>query len=138
MVQKVYAPRVRSVLFAASYIASAAVILYLHGCANLSSENPGVDWQHGAKRGTVSQIFTADSPVEGLPSCLAGLPKPLRQGRQFAHIEYRHIRHLFATLAEIPRGSVVKVGQQIEVWPVDCTAERFARIGKTFPAGTQP
>ncbi len=118
------------------YLLSAGCLINL-GIGN-AADTPGTDWHHGARRGVIAQLFSAETPADALPTCLAQIPKNVFGQRQFMRIEYRHVRHLFSTIAEVPEGQTAQAGQRVEVWPVDCAPGKFARIGQIFPVDAKP
>ena len=107
--------------------------LLLTGCASDSNRGE-IDWQFGARRGVVAQFYTPETPIGDLPECLATVARTELAGRRFVRVDYKHIRHLFSTTVEVPTGAALKINQQVEVWPDDCSHGKFGRIGRIFPA----
>lgn len=58
------------------------------------------------------------------------LPKSERSKRHFAKVEYRHVRQMFTTIAEVPAAIPLKVDDQVEVWPENCAKGKFSRISR--------
>ena len=102
------------------------------GCAAY----PGapVDWQHGAKRGTVAEIYDANTPPERIPACLAGSsPADLTQ-HHYVRLSYHHVRAMHTEVAELPPGVSVQMGEMVELWPADCAKGALSRITRVMPA----
>ena len=106
------------------------IAIFLTGCAADRSE---VNWPHGTKRAVVTQVYSADTPREDLPPCVAKLPASELALHRFAQVEYRHVRHLFREVGELPAGSSVQVGDQIELYPKDCDNKILSIITRVLP-----
>ena len=112
-----------------------AVFLFtfvLGGCA--APGNPvAVDWQHGAKRGTIAQAFDASTPAEGLPACLRKLTPAQFAAHRYVDIEHKHRRHMFHDIGELPPGVDAKPGDDVEFYPKDCDTGAMSVISRVLP-----
>ncbi len=107
--------------------------LLLTSCAaNLQDQE--VDWKHGAKRGWIVKFYTPDSATADVPECQAALLKTDISKRHFVMIDYRHVRQVFSTSAELPPDELQpKLNDQVEFWPGNCSYGKFARITRILP-----
>lgn len=105
-----------------------AAIAGTAGCATGADEVRA----NGARRGTIVQFYTPATVASDLPTCLAGLPRGDLARRHFVRVDYKHVRHLFSTIAEVSDTAALRSGQQVEIWLDDCEHGHFGRIGKTL------
>jgi len=104
----------------------------LAGCAAYSGTP--VDWQHGAKRGTVAEFYDASTPRERIPACLAGMtPADLAQ-HHYVRLSYHHVRVMHTEVAELPPGVSVQMGETVELWPADCATGALSHITRVMPS----
>ena len=105
---------------------------FLGGCASLG--NPvAVDWEHGAKRGTIVHAFDASSPAGGLPVCLRKLTPAQIAAHRYVDVEHKHRRHMFHDVGELPPGLNAKPGDDVEFYPKDCDAGAISVITRVLP-----
>ncbi|MDP9108846.1 MAG: hypothetical protein M3N23_07230 [Pseudomonadota bacterium] len=113
---------------AVAAIVTVTMLSTLAGCATGGDELRA----NGARRGTIAQLYTAKTARADLPECLAALPPEELTRRHFVRVDYKHVRHLFSTVAEVAEGVDLRTGQQVEVWLDDCAHGRFGRIGRSL------
>lgn len=106
--------------------------LLLGGCTSLKHPVP-IDWEHGAKRGTITQIFDANTPTNQLPACLANLPASALASHRYAEIVYPHRRHSFREVGALPAGVDAKAGDQVEFYPKNCDNGTLSTIVRGLP-----
>jgi hypothetical protein len=106
-------------------------VLLLTSCAS-SLDRPAIDWQNGAKRGWIVSFYAPDSASVDLPNCLANLPKADLAIRHFVKVEYRHVRHMYSEVAELPHEIQAKVNDQVELWSEDCSRGKISRIARVL------
>lgn len=109
--------------------------LLLNACAAIS-DRIELDPQNGARRGTVAQFYAAGDT--DLPECVARLPKKEFATRHFVRVDYKHVRHLFSTVAEVADPAALKIDEPVEVWLDDCAHGKFGRIGRSLWSPSQP
>ncbi|HTD02231.1 hypothetical protein [Undibacterium sp.] len=98
-----------------------------------AADRPQVNWQEGAKLGTIEYIYDAETPEKDLPDCLATLPKKELSSRHFVKVWYRHVRLMRHEVAELPDDLLhAKVDDHVEIWPADCSRGKLSRISKVF------
>ncbi|MBC7415159.1 MAG: hypothetical protein H7327_09525 [Herminiimonas sp.] len=116
-----------------NYIQAAVlVMMFLSGCASL--KHPvAIDWEHGAKRGTITQVFDATTPAENLPACLARFSGDQLAAHRYVELAYPHRRHHFREVGELPADVNATVGDQVEVYPKDCDAGVLSTILRRLP-----
>jgi hypothetical protein len=117
-------------------VASILCLLLLTSCASSSSQSE-IDWKNGAKRAWVMSFYGPNSPSADLPECLSTLPKTELATRHFVKVEYRHVRQMLIEVAELPETLHAKVGEQVELWPEDCSKGNISRISKLLPSSAQ-
>lgn len=107
-------------------IGAALTALLLSACA----ATPQPDWRHGGKKATIVQAYSAATPRAELPECLAALPPQEMARRHFVRLSYHHVRRMHYAVAEMP-DSLPKavVGDEVELWPLDCAVGQLSRIG---------
>lgn len=108
------------------------VTLLIGGCASLN-DSVSVDWEHGAKRGTITQVFDASMPAGQLPACLAMFSTAHIASHRYVRLQYRHRRHNFPEVAELPPGVDAKIGDQVEFYPKNCDAGTLSTITRRLP-----
>ncbi len=108
-------------------------------CASLMTiniayaEKPEIDWQRGAKLGTIALFYTAETPVKDLPECLAALSKEELMAKHFVKVWYHHVRLIRNEVAELPSSMPeAKLADQVEIWPADCSKGKLSRISQVF------
>jgi hypothetical protein len=95
---------------------------------NLPPLDPDDNWDKGARTGRIMETYAAALPTTALPECLAALPKSDLAARRFVRVRYPHIRQSLTTIAEIPAGLNVAVGDLVEVWPHDCSEGKVSQV----------
>lgn len=96
-----------------------------------------IDWQNGAKRGWIVEIYQSDSQSEKLPECLQAIPESERMNRHFVKVQYRHVRLMRVAIAELPKELQAKIDDQVELWPEDCSRGKLSRISKLLSSNNQ-
>lgn len=109
-----------------------AVTLLLGGCTALN-DSVSVDWEHGARRGTITQLFDASVPSDQLPACLAMFSATQIASHRYVRLQYRHRRHNFPEVGELPSGVDAKLGDQVEFFPKNCDAGTLSTITRRLP-----
>ena len=105
------------------------VFFVLAGTTSVIADSlPIIDLLHGAKRGTIIQVYDVSAAATTLPPCLASLSQTDRANRTFAEIEYRHIRHMFREVGELPAGFPKTPGTEVEIYPKDCDLGTISRV----------
>lgn len=107
------------------FMVCAAVVLNSHA---MDSSDVAVDSHHAAKHGSIVNFYIPDTPDINLPQCLATLTKQELASRRFVTVQYRHVRHMFYTIAELPSTMQANVNDQVEFWPEDCARGKISRI----------
>ena len=102
--------------------------------SNVFSTEASVDWEAGAKRGWIEKIYDLNTPEKDLPEYLEKLSKADRKNRFFVKIWYRNVRSVRVTIAEVTEPLNLKIDDQVEVFPVDCDAGKFAHTTKLLSA----
>lgn len=110
------------------------VAIALAACSTVSSD---IDWQHGAKHGWVSQIYSSATPKQEIPACLASLSPAELDQRHFARVSYRHTRRMLIEVAELPEGETANIDDRVEIWPADCDTGKLSRISRVTSRATQ-
>lgn len=111
--------------------------LLLTSCAS-NLDFPEVDWQHGAKRGWIVKIYAPDEvPGVDFPECPAALSKTELATKHLVKITYRHVRQMFSAIVEVPDALQVKMDDQVEFWPEDCSSGKFGRISRLLSSVSQ-
>jgi hypothetical protein len=111
-------------------------IAVLGGCTSLN-DPVAIDWEHGAKRGTVIQLFDATTPKDRLPFCLTGLPATDIALNRYVEIDYRHVRHMFREVGALPANLQVKPGDVVEFYPGNCHQGSRSTISRLLPNDTK-
>lgn len=116
-----------------NYIQAAVfVMMFLSGCASL--KHPvAIDWENGARRGTITQVFEATTAVENLPACLARFSSEQLSAHRYVELAYPHRRHHFREVGELPAGVNAALGNQVEFYPKDCDAGVLSTISRLLP-----
>lgn len=111
--------------------------LSLAGCASL--QHPvAIDWQHGAKRGTVTRTFDASTPVNLLPVCLRALPSAELATHRYVEVEAIHRRHAYRDVGELPPNVFAGLGDAVEIYPKNCEAGSLSTISRRLPPAPPP
>lgn len=108
------------------------LVSLLAGCASL--KHPvAVDWQNGAKRGTVTRTFDASTPVELLPACLKSLPRDELAAHRYVEVEAMHRRHAYRDAGQLPAGVIAGPGDAVEIYTKNCQAGSLSTISRLLP-----
>lgn len=108
-------------------------VLLLTSCATTAPDGE-VDWQHGAKRGWIVKIYPPKSVPADSAECLSALSAADVATRHFVKIDYRHVRQMFSTIAELPPDAPKpRLDEQVEFWPGNCSDGKVAHITRVFP-----
>lgn len=105
--------------------------LLLAACAS-KSDTRVVNWQQGGKRAWVVSELDPNAPLATLRPCLANLSAADYASRHFVEVRYHHARLIHHEIAEVPPGLAIKAGDEIELWPADCSSGKLSRIGKAL------
>ena len=106
--------------------------LLFGGCASLKHPVP-IDWEHGAKRGTITQVFDASTPANKLPACLTMFSNAQIATHRYVELEYQHRRHTFREVAELPAGVTATFNDQVEFYPKSCDDGTLSTISRRLP-----
>ncbi|MFZ6813373.1 hypothetical protein ACO0K3_02815 [Undibacterium sp. Rencai35W] len=93
-----------------------------------------IAWEAGAKRGWIMKVYDPKTTVKELPECVEKLPVVERENKHFAKIHYQHVKRGQTTIAEIPEGMQLNIDDEVEVFPGNCDAGKFARVVKVLSA----
>lgn len=103
--------------------------LFLPGCSSLDTQE--VDWDHGAKRAWVAKIYSsAELHGENIPSCLNSVPETGRLYGQYAEVSIGSGRLRKWKPAKIADGLTVKAGDEVELYPTECSLTSIPVIRK--------
>ena len=109
------------------------VCVVLSSCVQQINEER-VDWHRGARYGRVLEMVTAQEGDLAAHDCL-GANKPSESSQQFARVHYRGSRLPHNVVALVPYGLDLRPGDEVELWPSECSEGRMARVGrKLLPA----
>lgn len=100
--------------------------------ASCSTVPAAVDWQHGAKHGWVSQMYSSATPKQTIPACLSSFSPTELDQRHFARISYRNARRMLVEVGELPEGAVAQIDDRVELWPADCDQGKLSRITRVM------
>ena len=115
-----------------SVLKTLIVTFLLGGCASM--ERPAsIDWQHGAKLGTITKIFGASTPANELPACIAMFSGAQLEAHRFVEIKYPHRRHHFREVGELPLDVVAGAGDSVEFYPQNCDTGTLSKISRRLP-----
>ena len=106
---------------------------YLTSCS-LTSPEMETDWKHGAKHAWVVKSYDPSSSQSELPACLSRLDRKEFATRNFIQIRYHHAKRMLYEVAELPADQQVNAGDELEVWPEDCTQGKLSRISRVLKA----
>ena len=109
----------------------------LSGCASLQHPVP-VDWEHGAKRGTVTRTFDATTPADLLPACLKSLPPTELAAHRYVEVEAMHRRHAYRDAGALPDGMTANPGDAVEIYPKNCASGSLSSITRLLPPAAGP
>lgn len=118
---------------ALQFLVAVVATLLLGGCASLKHPVP-IDWEHGAKRGTITQIFDANTSADRLPACLAVFSTAQVAAHRYVELEYAHRRHSFREVGELPADIIATTGDQVEFYPKNCDAGTLSTISRRLQA----
>ncbi|MET3135263.1 hypothetical protein AAKU55_005571 [Oxalobacteraceae bacterium GrIS 1.11] len=104
---------------------------------NACAPAPKVAWESGARKAWIVKSYTPDTPREQLPACLAALPPHDLATHHYVQVRYRHVRRMHVTAAELPDSVQAVDGDEVELWPEDCSIGAVSRITKLLPAASQ-
>jgi hypothetical protein len=110
--------------------------ILLSGCAGLANETK-IDWEHGARRGTVTRVFDATTGADQRPACLAQVSADMLSQRQYVELRYQHRRHYFLEAGALPAGVRVNPGDVVEFYPKDCDAGVLSILIRVLPPAPQ-
>lgn len=117
-------------------IIGSVVCILLSSCAQPLGKG-AVDWDHGARRGRVLEVLTADAASSIVQACTAqadGAEPPQR----FAKVRYRGTRLHHTVVAALPSNVEAHVGDEVELWPADCAEKRMARVERVLVEPVAP
>ena len=72
-----------------------------------------IDWEHGAKRGSVPYVFDASTSRDQLPACFAGLASDQIAARRYVQVKYHHRLHFLNDAEELPTIVQCRISPQI-------------------------
>jgi hypothetical protein len=107
-------------------------ILMLAG-GGTHAQQPEINWEQDAKRGTIIFLYDARTPQKDLPHCLAllNLSKENLDAGHYARIAYHHIRQMHQEVAQLPDSlSQAKLDDQVEIWPANCSKGKLSRVSQ--------
>ena len=112
-------------------------VALLAGCSSL--QHPvAVDWQNGARRGTVTRTFDASTPVALLPVCLRSLPSAELAAHRYVEVEAMHRRHAYRDVGQLPPNVFAGLGDAVEIYTKNCEAGSLSTISRLLPAAPPP
>lgn len=120
----------------AASIIGPVVCSLLSSCAQPLGKGT-VDWDHGARRGHVLEVLTADAALSAVQACTApvdGADTP----RRFAKVRYRGTRQHHTVVATLPDNVDAHMGDEVELWPADCSEKRMARVERVLVEPVAP
>lgn len=109
------------------------VIPVLLGACTSLQHPVQIDWEHGAKRGTIKQVFDASTPASQLPTCLAMFSTAQIAAHRYVELEYLHRRHNFREVGDLPAGVTAITGDQVEFYPKNCDSGTLSTITRRLP-----
>lgn len=112
------------------FVALGAAVL-LSSCAGLANETQ-IDWEHGARRGTVTRIFDTTIGADQRPACMTQVSTVMLEQRQFVELRYKHRRHFFLEAGALPAGVQAKPGDVVEFYPKDCDAGALSIVTRVL------
>lgn len=121
-----------------SSCAPLACALLLAACGTALSLSPK-ELQDGAQQGWVVGFYTADTPPEALPECLAGVGPEAFAEHRFARVQYHRGRGTMTVVAELKKPLTAEVGDDVALWLQPCSRATRSVIFKVAPrsAGAQ-
>jgi hypothetical protein len=111
-------------------VIGSVVCILLSSCAQPLGKGP-VDWEHGARRGRVLELLTPDAAWSVVQACAPqadGADAPQR----FAKVRYRGTRLHHTVVAALPGNVEAHVGDEVELWPANCSEKRMARVERVL------
>lgn len=116
----------------AAAVSTVLSVVLLGGCSTLIHPL-AIDWEHGARRGTVVQVYDTSRPALPLPACLARLSATDLALHRYAEIDYRHVRHLYREVGELPAGMNAMPGDAVEFLPKNCENGTLSTVVRVLP-----
>lgn len=113
-----------------------SAVSVLAGCESFK-QPLAIDWEHGARRGTIGQAYDAHTPVAQLPPCLANQSQSVIAAHRYVEVIHQHRRHQFSEVGELPAGLQVHVGDRVEFYPKSCDAGLLSTISRLLPTVPQ-
>jgi hypothetical protein len=110
--------------------------ILVSGCAGLSNDVQ-IDWEHGARRGTVMRVIDAAIGPDQRPACLAQVAVASLEQRQYVELRYQHRRHFFLEAGALPAGMQAKPGDVVEFYPKNCDAGMLSTITRVLPPASR-
>lgn len=99
------------------------------------AERSEINWQQGAKLGTIVLFYTAETPAKDLPECLSHLSKEELATKHYVKVSYHHVRLTHHEVAELPKELLhVKLEDHVEIWPENCSNGKLSRVSQVFSA----
>ena len=112
-----------------AWLLSFVTAILCTACAPLDSDL--VDWDHGARAGTVLELLTPQAAKALLASCWPG-NAALPEGREYIRVRYRAVRLHHKVVASAPADLRLRPGDRVELWPGDCEAGQITRVGRVL------
>lgn len=120
----------------AAPITASVVCILLSSCAQPLGRGT-VDWDHGARRGHVLEVLSADAASSIVQACTAqvGGADALQH---FVKVRYRGTRLHHTVVAALPSNVEAHVGDEVELWPANCSEKRMARVERVLVEPVAP
>lgn len=97
------------------------------------AEQHAINWQVGAKLGTIALFYSNETPAKDLPECLSLLSKEELATKHYVKVWYHHGRLIQNEVAELPSDLLhAKLEDHVEIWPADCSKGKLSRISQVF------
>jgi hypothetical protein len=115
-----------------------SIIAGLAACSCLASciqplGHGEVDWDHGARRARVIETLAPQAAEAAARAC-APAGWNWQSGRPYVRVRYRGARLRHDAVATVPEGLALRPGDEVELWPEDCGAQRLARVERLLSA----
>jgi hypothetical protein len=112
-----------------TYISIMACI-FLTSCAQPLGHGE-IDWDRGARRAMVLEILTPQAAEAEARTCVSA-GWDWHAGRAYARVRYRRVRHYRNAVATVPVDLALRPGDEIELWPGDCSQGRLGRVERVL------
>ena len=111
---------------------TASVLVLASMLSACATQQPAADWRNGARRGWIAKLYDTDVPTGEFSQCAKLLADEKLRGKRFAKVEYREVRTVQATLAQIPDSIDLHVNDRVELWLADCKVGKISTVSKSL------